>query len=180
MYQIDEAVKYNLKVMRLERGLTQQALADMAGLTKQTVSNIETGQGGANSKTLERLAESLAVSPLAFFKEPKKGAGIEFKRVSPTKEAKLNREQYAAMLEKAVARIIEDAKLQLYLICVKPAIKDMFAMNRDRLLDSLNAERSGMNYFVLTDFEDSLLELIDKAVFPNKRADDDLDELVED
>lgn len=179
MYTIDEAVKYNLKVMRLERGLTQQALADMAGLTKQTVSNLEKGQGG-NNRTLERLAESLAVSPLAFFKEPKKGAGIEFKRVSPTKNAKFNREQYAAMLEKAVARIIEDAKLQLYLICVKPAIKDMFAMNRDRLLDSLNAERSGMNYFVLTDFEDSLLELIDKAVFQNKSADDDLDELVED
>lgn len=178
MYTIDEAVKYNLKVMRLERGLTQQALADMAGLTKQTVSNLEKGQGG-NNRTLERLAESLAVSPLAFFKEPKKGAGIEFKRVSP-KDAKLNREQYAAMLEKAADRILKHAEVKLCSICVKPAIKDMFAMNRDRLLDSLNAERSGMNYFVLTAFEDALLTLIDKAVFQNKSADDDLDELVED
>lgn len=178
MYQIDEAVRYNLKALRLERGLTQQALADMAGVSKQTVSNVEKGQG-ANNKTLERLAESLAVSPLAFFKEPERGAEIEFKRVSP-RAAKLNREPYTATLAKAVDSIMEDAGQKLYLISVMPAVKDMFAVNRDRLLDSLNAEHSGMNYFVLTAFEDALLKEIDKALFPDESADDDLDELVED
>lgn len=178
MYQIDEAVKYNLKALRLERGLTQQALADLAGVSKQTVSNIEKGQG-ANSRTLERLAESLAISPLEFFKEPEKGAEIEYKRVSP-RAAKLNREQYTAMLEKTVDFIVKDAGEKLYLISVMPTVKDMFAMNRDRLLDSLNAERSGMNYFALTAFEDALLKQIDKAIFPNESADNDLDELVED
>lgn len=178
MYQIDEAVKYNLKALRLKCGLTQQALADLAGVSKQTVSNIEKGQG-ANSRTLERLAESLAVSPLDFFKEPERGEEIEFKRVSP-RAAKLNREPYTATLEKAVDFIMKDAGQKLYLISVMPAVKDMFAMNRDRLLDSLNAEHSGMNYFTLTAFEDALLKQIDKAIFPDENADDDLDEPEED
>lgn len=75
---------------------------------------------------------------------------------------------------------MKDAGQKLYLISVMPAVKDMFAMNRDRLLDSLNAEHSGMNYFTLTAFEDALLKQIDKAIFPDENADDDLDEPEED
>jgi len=178
MYQIDEAVRYNLKALRLERGLTQQALADLAGVSKQTVSNVEKGQG-ANSRTLERLAESLAVSPLAFFKEPERGAEIEFKRVS-AKAAKLSREQYTATLAKAVDFIVKDAGERLYAVSVMPSIKEMFAQNREKLLNSLNAEQSGTNYSVLTSFKDSLLTQIQKAISQSENTDDDLDELVED
>lgn len=178
MYQIDEAVKYNLKALRLDRGLTQQALADMAGVSKQTVSNIEKGQG-ANSRTLARVAECLEVSPLAFFREPEKGADIEFKRVS-TKTAKLNTAQYTATLGQAVDSIVRDVEGRLYNVSVMPAVKEMFAQNRDRLLDSLNAERSGTNYSVLATFEEAILQQIKKSIFPNENMEDDMDELVED
>lgn len=179
MYRIDEAVRHNLKALRLERGLTQQAIADLAGVSKQTVSNIELGRG-ANSRTLERLAESLAISPLEFFKEPEKGAEIEYKRVSP-KAAKLNREQYTAMLEKTVDFIVKDAGEKLYFDSIMPAVKEMFAQNRDRLLDRLNAEISNANFLVLVTFEDALLEQLKKSIVPNENVeDDDIDELVED
>ena len=178
MYQIDEAVKYNLKALRLDRGLTQQALAEMAGVSKQTVSNIEKGQG-ANSRTLERVAECLEVSPLAFFREPEKGADIEFKRVS-AKAAKFNTAQYTAALGQAVDCIVKDVEGRLYTVSVMPTVKEMFAQNMDRLLDSLNAERNGTNYSVLAALEEALLQQIKKSIFPSENMDDDMDELVED
>ena len=178
MYQIDEAVKYNLKALRMDRGLTQQALAEMAGISKQTVSNIEKGLG-ANNATLERVAKCLEVSPLAFFREPEKGADIEFRRVS-AKAAKLNTVQYAAALGQAVDCIVKDVEGRLYTVSVMPAVKEMFAQNRDRLLDGLNAERGGTNYSVLSIFEEAILQQIKKSIFPNENMDDDMDELVED
>lgn len=178
MYQIDEAVKYNLKALRLDRGLTQQALAEMAGVSKQTISNVEKG-AGANSRTLERIAECLEVSPLAFFREPEKGTDVEFKRVS-AKAAKLNTAQYTATLGQAVDYIIKDVEGRLYTVSVMPTVKEMFAQNRDRLLDSLNAERSNTNYSALSTFEEAILQQIKKSIFPNENMDDDMDELVED
>lgn len=178
MYQIDEAVKYNLKALRMDRGLTQQALAEMAGVSKQTISNVEKGQG-ANSRTLERVAECLEVSPLAFFREPEKGADIEFKRVS-AKTAKLNTVQYAAALGQAVDCIVKHVEGRLYTVSVMPAVREMFAQNRDRLLDGLNAERSNTNYSVLSIFEEAILQQIKKSIFPTENMDEDVDELVED
>ncbi len=178
MYRIDEAVKYNLKALRLDRGLTQQALADLAGVSKQTVSNVEKGQG-ANSRTLERIAECLEVSPLTFFKEPEKGADIEFKRVS-AKAAKFNTAQYTATLGQAVDCIVKDVAGRIYTISVMPTVQSVFTENRDRLLDGLNAERSGTNYSVLATFEEAILQQLKKSIFPNENMDDDIDELVED
>ena len=61
-----------------------------------------------------------------------------------------------------------------------PTVKEMFAQNRDRLLDGLNAERSNTNYSVLSIFEEAILQQIKKSIFPNENMDDDMDELVED
>lgn len=179
MYRIDEAVRHNLKALRLERGLTQQAIADLAGVSKQTVSNIELGRG-ANSRTLERIAERLEVSPLTFFREPEKGVDIGFKRVS-AKAAKFNTAKYATMLGQAVDCIIRDVEERLYFVSIVPAVKEMFAQNRDRLLDRLNAEISNANFLVLATFENALLEQLKKSIVPNENVeDDDIDELVED
>ncbi len=48
-----------LKVARAERGLSQQQLADLAGVTRQTVSAIETGQYGPSALLAFVLAERL-------------------------------------------------------------------------------------------------------------------------
>lgn len=48
-----------LKVARAERGLSQEQLAQLAGVTRQTISSIETGLYGPSALLAFRLAEKL-------------------------------------------------------------------------------------------------------------------------
>lgn len=43
-------LKNNLKEIRTEAGLSQQALADMVGVSRNTISSIETGQFNPTAK----------------------------------------------------------------------------------------------------------------------------------
>lgn len=43
-------LKNNLKTLRSEAGLSQQALADMVGVSRNTISSIETGQFNPTAK----------------------------------------------------------------------------------------------------------------------------------
>ncbi|MGL5245897.1 MAG: helix-turn-helix transcriptional regulator [Sarcina sp.] len=46
----DLKLKNRLKVARAERNLSQQALADMVGVSRNTISSIETGQFNPTAK----------------------------------------------------------------------------------------------------------------------------------
>jgi transcriptional regulator with XRE-family HTH domain len=50
-----------LKALRRLRALSQQELADTAGVGRNTISRIERGETGAHGRTLRRLAEVLGV-----------------------------------------------------------------------------------------------------------------------
>lgn len=50
-----------LKVWREYRGLTQQQLGERLGLSKMTISGLETGKRDTNTRNWRRLAEVLAV-----------------------------------------------------------------------------------------------------------------------
>ncbi len=43
-------LKNNLKSIRLEKGISQQQLADMVGVSRNTISSIETGQFNPTAK----------------------------------------------------------------------------------------------------------------------------------
>lgn len=43
-------LKNNLKLSRTEKGLSQQQLADMVGVSRNTISSIETGQFNPTAK----------------------------------------------------------------------------------------------------------------------------------
>ena len=43
-------LKNNLKAARSEKGLSQQQLADMVGVSRNTISSIETGQSNPTAK----------------------------------------------------------------------------------------------------------------------------------
>ena len=49
---MDDAIvlKNNLKEIRTQAGLSQQALADMVGVSRNTISSIETGQFNPTAK----------------------------------------------------------------------------------------------------------------------------------
>jgi putative transcriptional regulator len=48
-----------MKVARAERGLSQEALAGLVGVTRQTISSIETGQYGPSALLAFLLAKQL-------------------------------------------------------------------------------------------------------------------------
>lgn len=50
-----------IKLERTKRGLSQEKLAEIAGLHKNTIGAIERGEFSVSIKTLEQLAEALGV-----------------------------------------------------------------------------------------------------------------------
>ncbi|HTP25942.1 MAG TPA: helix-turn-helix transcriptional regulator [Anaeromyxobacteraceae bacterium] len=64
---IEAAVASNLKVLREKHGLTQEALAHLAGISVSLVSLVERGERSPLLATIERLADALKEDPLEFF-----------------------------------------------------------------------------------------------------------------
>jgi transcriptional regulator with XRE-family HTH domain len=66
----EQAIGANIRRLRQDAGRTLTALADAAGLTKSTLSKIETGQVSAPISTFLRIADGLGVPLSQFFAEP--------------------------------------------------------------------------------------------------------------
>ena len=58
---IEKAIAKRIKQYRKERGLTQDALAEKAGVATNTVARLERGLHRASSLTIEKLAKALDV-----------------------------------------------------------------------------------------------------------------------
>jgi putative transcriptional regulator len=54
-------------ILRLERGWTQQILADHAELTREHLSELESGKKEIGLRALDRIAKALEVSPAKLF-----------------------------------------------------------------------------------------------------------------
>ena len=59
-------LKNNVKIVRMEKGLSQQDLADMVGVSRNTISSIETGQFSPTAK----LALVICIALEKKFEEP--------------------------------------------------------------------------------------------------------------
>jgi transcriptional regulator with XRE-family HTH domain len=60
-------VARNLKRLRKERGLSQEELADLAGLNRNYIGMIERQENAATVDTLEALAKALEIEPARLF-----------------------------------------------------------------------------------------------------------------
>jgi transcriptional regulator with XRE-family HTH domain len=58
-----------IRLLRESRGWTQQQLADMTGIGRVHVSELENGKREAGLKMLERLANTFEISPSELLKE---------------------------------------------------------------------------------------------------------------
>lgn len=62
----------NLRMTREQLGLSQEALADAAGLHRTYVGSVERGERNISIDNIERLALALGVSPSSLLEKPKK------------------------------------------------------------------------------------------------------------
>jgi transcriptional regulator with XRE-family HTH domain len=60
-----QAFAMNLRQLREERGLSQEALAGVAGMDRTYVSSCERGERNATLATVEKLAAALGAAPTA-------------------------------------------------------------------------------------------------------------------
>ena len=67
MTSLPELVGRRVRMYRKLRGLSQEALAEQAGFSVETISNIERAHNAPTLGTLDRLLQVLHVSPAEFF-----------------------------------------------------------------------------------------------------------------
>lgn len=65
MRRLGQVFGLNVRRLRTDRGLTQEALADAVGLAVTYVGQIERGRRNPTLLVVERFAEVLSVDPLA-------------------------------------------------------------------------------------------------------------------
>ena len=65
-----ELVASNLRRLRHASGLSQEELADRAGINRNYVGMLEREQHSATVDMLEKLAEVLETDPIEFFRRP--------------------------------------------------------------------------------------------------------------
>ncbi len=67
MANLREKFGKRLKSLRLQKGISQEAMADQADIHRTYPSKLENGLRGATLDTIERLADVLDVEPREFF-----------------------------------------------------------------------------------------------------------------
>jgi transcriptional regulator with XRE-family HTH domain len=67
-------VAWNLRRVRVQRGLSQERLAFDSGADRSYVGGLERGEENPTVDLLDRLAETLGVSIAEFFVQPRRGA----------------------------------------------------------------------------------------------------------
>jgi transcriptional regulator with XRE-family HTH domain len=65
---LQRAVGLNLRAYRLERGLSQEAFAELIGVHRTYMGGIERGERNLTLKSLERIAEKVGLEPLTLLR----------------------------------------------------------------------------------------------------------------
>jgi len=70
-------IAHKIKTLRQQHGLSQRALADQAGISAASLSQLESGQSSPSVATLEKLADGLGLAVASFFLETGDQTDIE-------------------------------------------------------------------------------------------------------
>lgn len=64
---LGEIVAKNLRQLRIERGMSQEELADLVGINRNYVGMIERRENSPTVDMLERLSQALEIEPASLF-----------------------------------------------------------------------------------------------------------------
>jgi transcriptional regulator with XRE-family HTH domain len=70
-----QIVGYNIQRLRKQRGLSQEALADLCGLHRTYIGTVERGEVNISLDNIQRIAVQLAVEPYVLLRPPRGGSG---------------------------------------------------------------------------------------------------------
>jgi transcriptional regulator with XRE-family HTH domain len=70
IHPMTERLAYNIRLLRVKRGMSQIVLAVEAGTTPATISAIENREGNPTLEIMQRLADALGVEVAALFAKP--------------------------------------------------------------------------------------------------------------
>jgi transcriptional regulator with XRE-family HTH domain len=73
--KLRQVVARNLRILRKQKGLSQEALAHQAGIDRNYVGQIEREEKSPTIDMIEKLATALAIDPIAFMTKPQKRRG---------------------------------------------------------------------------------------------------------
>jgi transcriptional regulator with XRE-family HTH domain len=76
MYDMPQVVARNLRLLRQERGLSQEELAHLAEVDRTYVSALERAKYSPTVSMVGKLAEVLGVLPARLLELPKQGDGV--------------------------------------------------------------------------------------------------------
>lgn len=64
---IDKKVGLNIRVQRVKRGISQEELADMAGIARSTMGIVERGEQSPSLQTIAKIATALKIDIYKLF-----------------------------------------------------------------------------------------------------------------
>lgn len=104
----------NLREARRNAGLSQQALADRAGIDRATISLIENDRESPRTDTVLRLADVLGVTPAALWRDPAEGTSGRERMLRETSEL-VYEPVGQGQLHPGLQELLEDERTRLML-----------------------------------------------------------------
>lgn len=68
--ELQRRVGHNLRAYRQQRGLSQEAFAELLGVHRTYMGGVERGERNLTLKSVERIAERLELEPLDLLRRP--------------------------------------------------------------------------------------------------------------
>jgi transcriptional regulator with XRE-family HTH domain len=120
-YLMHGSLATKLRVLRAERGLTVRQVAELSGVAKETISQIERGERHPYDRTLAKLAHAYDVPVKELLEEPVLASGASPKAEPPASGAGRTAEEFARDVAERAQRLTEEVPARMQEIAERVA-----------------------------------------------------------
>jgi len=97
----------NIRKLRMQAGLTQEELALKSGLSQGYVNQLENGKRKYTQKSLELIADALAIPVAEMFKEEGEQIDVVSKEIAQYKKKRPDKKEFLALLNELPEHTVE-------------------------------------------------------------------------